>query len=66
MKETKEENTAITQRISLALKPRGFMVDYVPGKRGAMFRAVIHSGTMRGTVEGLVKSIVEVGEEEGK
>jgi glutamate decarboxylase len=64
LKATIEENTAITQRISVGLVRRGFMIDYAPGKSGSMSKTVVNSGTRRGTVEGLVKAIVEVGEEE--
>jgi len=65
MKAVKEENTRITKKIAGKLVSRGFMTDYAPGKRGSMFRVVVHSGTRRGTVEGLVNAIVEIGEEEG-
>ena len=42
---------------------RGFMVDYarVDG-RGRFLRVVVNRGTRRGTVEGLVRAVVEVGE----
>ena len=65
MKATKEENTRVTSKIAGKLVPRGFMIDYAPGKKGNMFRTVVNSGTRRGTVEGLVKAIVEIGKEEG-
>ncbi len=59
LKETEEQNTAVTKAIAAKLVPRGFMVDYAPGKSGAMFRVVVNSGTRKGTVEGLVKAILE-------
>jgi glutamate decarboxylase len=65
MRATKEENSRVTKKIAGKLVSRGFMTDYAPGKRGSMFRVVVHSRTRRGTVEGLVKAIVEIGEEEG-
>jgi glutamate decarboxylase len=60
----REENTAVTERISVGLVRRGFMIYYAPGKSGSMSRTVVNSGTGRGMVKGLVKAIVEVGEEE--
>jgi glutamate decarboxylase len=63
LRDTKEQNTAVTKTIARKLVPRGFMTDYAPGKSGAMFRVVVNLGTRRGTVEGLVKAIVEIGAE---
>jgi glutamate decarboxylase len=61
---SRKENTRLTRNIAERLVPRGFMTDYAPGKEGSMFRIVVNSGTRRGTVEGLVKAIMEIGEEE--
>jgi len=38
-------------------------VDYAPGGEGKFFRVVVNGQTKRGTVEGLVKAIEEVGDE---
>jgi glutamate decarboxylase len=59
LKETKAQNSAVTTAIAGKLVPRGFMIDYAPGRSGSMFRVVVNSGTRRGTVDGLVKAIVE-------
>lgn len=59
----KEENTRRTARIVQALIGRGFMVDYAPGEKGSFFRVVVNSQTRRGTVDGLIKAIEEVGSE---
>lgn len=56
-------NTKRTREIVERLVARGFMVDYSPGERGSFFRVVVNVQTRRGTVEGLVKAVVEVGEE---
>ncbi len=37
------------------------MVDYAAGERGAFLRCVVHRGTRRETVEGLLVAIGEVG-----
>lgn len=58
-----EENTRVTSEIVRKLVPRGFMIDYAPGQKGAMFRVVVNRETRRGTVDGLVKAIEEVGME---
>ncbi|KAI5198645.1 PLP-dependent transferase [Aureobasidium subglaciale] len=57
------KNSKITERIAQKLIPRGFMVDYSPGEDGKFFRVVVNSQTRRGTLEGLVKAIEEVGKE---
>lgn len=59
----KEENTRTTSRIVGELVPRGFMVDYAPGERGSFFRVVVNTQTARGTVDGLIKAIEEVGKD---
>ncbi|KAH6682509.1 glutamate decarboxylase-like protein-like protein 1 [Halenospora varia] len=61
LSEKKEENTKTTSEIVQKLIPRGFMVDYAPGDEGSFFRVVVNSQTLRGTVDGLVKVIEEVG-----
>ncbi|KAH8687136.1 glutamate decarboxylase-like protein-like protein 1 [Tricladium varicosporioides] len=57
----KEENTKTTSDMVHKLIPRGFMIDYAPGEEGSFFRVVVNSQTLRGTVDGLVKAIEEVG-----
>ncbi|TVY80620.1 L-aspartate decarboxylase dtxS4 [Lachnellula suecica] len=59
--EEKEQNTRMTSAIVQALIPKGFMVDYAPGEKGSFFRVVVNSQTARGTVDGLIKAIEEVG-----
>ncbi|KAL8807864.1 MAG: hypothetical protein Q9200_004516 [Gallowayella weberi] len=56
-------NSRVTRRITGELVPRGFMIDYaeVDG-RGAFLRVVVNRETRRGTVEGLVKAVVELGQ----
>lgn len=56
-----EENTKVTSTIVQVLIPRGFMVDYAPGEKGSFFRVVVNNQTTRGTVDGLVRAIEEVG-----
>lgn len=56
-------NSKMTADVSKKLIPRGFMVDYAPGEEGKFFRVVVNGQTKRGTVEGLVKAIEEVGDE---
>jgi glutamate decarboxylase len=58
-----EENTRRTRLIVERLVARGYMVDYAPGKKGSFFRVVVNFQTLKGTVEGLVKALVAVGEE---
>jgi len=57
----KEENTKITSQIVQSLIPIGFMVDYAPGEKGSFFRVVVNRETERGTIDGLIKAISEVG-----
>ncbi|CAD0051354.1 unnamed protein product [Aureobasidium pullulans] len=59
----RNKNSKTTERIAQKLIPRGFMVDYAPGEDGKFFRVVVNSQTRRGTLEGLVKAIEEVGKE---
>jgi glutamate decarboxylase len=59
----KEENTKITSSIVQALIPMGFMVDYAPGEKGSFFRVVVNNQTLKGTVDGLIKAIEEVGKD---
>jgi glutamate decarboxylase len=61
--ESKEENTRVTSRIVERLIPVGFMVDYAPGEKGSFFRVVVNNQTLRGTVDGLIKAIEEVGKD---
>ena len=59
----KGENTRRTRDMVHRLIARGFMVDYAPGPHGSFFRVVVNCQTLRGTVEGLLKALVEVGRE---
>jgi glutamate decarboxylase len=60
--EIEEENSRITSTISKQLIHRGFMVDYAPGEKGSFFRVVVNRDTRKGTVDGLIKAIQEVGQ----
>ncbi|KAL8831647.1 MAG: hypothetical protein Q9170_005201 [Blastenia crenularia] len=59
-----EENSRVTREVAKGLVVRGFMVDYagVEDGRGSFLRVVVNRATRRGTVEGLVRGVVEVGE----
>ncbi|KAK7923433.1 hypothetical protein PG985_007504 [Apiospora marii] len=61
--DTKEENTRRTREMVGLLIGRGFMVDYAPGPKGSFFRVVVNCQTLKGTVDGLVKALGEVGKE---
>lgn len=61
--EEKAENTRVTSEIVAKLIPIGFMVDYAPGDRGSFFRVVVNRETLRGTIDGLIKAIEEVGKD---
>lgn len=54
-------NSKVTEEITRRLIPRGFMTDYAPGEDGKFFRVVINGQTRKGTVEGLVKAIEDIG-----
>lgn len=56
------KNSKTTAEIARLLVPRGFMIDYAPGEEGKFFRVVVNCQTRRGTVEGLVKAIDDVGD----
>lgn len=57
-------NTARTRRMVHSLVKRGFMVDYAPGDMGEFFRVVVNGDTRLETVEGLVKALEEIGDED--
>ncbi|UKZ87188.1 uncharacterized protein TrAFT101_002994 [Trichoderma asperellum] len=59
----KNVNTSRTQRIAQMLVGRGFMVDYAPGDKGSFLRVVVNVQTLEGTVEGIVKAMIELGQE---
>ncbi|KAH8888629.1 PLP-dependent transferase [Thozetella sp. PMI_491] len=61
--EAAEENTARTRVMVAKLVQRSFMVDYAPGDKGSFFRVVVNCQTRKGTVDGLVKAIEEIGTE---
>jgi glutamate decarboxylase len=58
-----EVNTNRTKQVVRGLIDRGYMVDYAPGEKGSFFRVVVNCQTLKGTVEGLVKAVVEVGKQ---
>ncbi len=63
VKEEGRENTRVTSKVVRGLVPRGFMVDYAGlDNRGSFLRCVVNRGTLKGTVEGLLRSVVELGE----
>ncbi|KAH8727147.1 pyridoxal phosphate-dependent transferase [Phaeosphaeriaceae sp. PMI808] len=57
--EDKEKNSKATADIAQRLIIRGFMIDYAPGENGKFFRVVVNGGTRKGTLDGLVKALVE-------
>ena len=59
--EDKDRNGDMTARIVSRLVPRGWLIDYAPGAKGKFFRVVVSRQTRRGTIEGLVKAIDEIG-----
>lgn len=59
-----EGNTRVTRAVVGGLVRRGWLVDYAvleEDGRGAFLRVVVNRGTRRGTVDGLVNAVVEVG-----
>ncbi|KAL8771719.1 MAG: hypothetical protein Q9209_002910 [Squamulea sp. 1 TL-2023] len=63
LKGSGKENSKVTSAIARDLVPRGFMVDYASvDDRGPFLRVMVNRETRRGTVEGLVRAVVEVGE----
>jgi len=58
-----KDNTRVTSEIVHRLIPRGFMVDYAPGDQGSFFRVVVNRETTRGTIDGLIKAVEEIGKE---
>lgn len=63
LSEDKETNTLRTKTMVEKMILRGYMVDYAPGPKGSFFRVVVNCQTLKGTVEGLVKGLEEVGTE---
>ncbi|RSL78540.1 L-aspartate decarboxylase dtxS4 [Fusarium floridanum] len=63
LSEDKEVNTLRTKTMVEKMILRGYMVDYAPGPKGSFFRVVVNCQTLKGTVEGLVKGLEEVGRE---
>lgn len=59
----KAVNTERTATIVRRLIPRGFMVDFAPGDKGSFLRVVVNCLTQKTTIDGLVKAILEVGQE---
>ncbi|KAI7579125.1 hypothetical protein D0869_02654 [Hortaea werneckii] len=58
----RNRNSQITEEITKALLPKGFMTDYAPGDDGKFFRVVINGQTTKATVEGLVRAIETAGD----
>lgn len=58
-----EENTRRTRAMAYKMIHRGFMFDYAPGPRGDLFRIVVNCQTLPTTVDGLMKGLVEAGQE---
>lgn len=58
-----EVNTRRTRDMARKLIGRGFMIDYAPGESGSFFRVVVNCQTLRGTVDGLIVALEEVGKE---
>ncbi|KAK3312654.1 glutamate decarboxylase [Apodospora peruviana] len=58
---TPKENTRRTKEMVKILVPLGYMVDYAPGPRGGFFRGVLNWQTVRGTVDGLIRALEDVG-----
>lgn len=63
LSEVPAKNTIATATIVEKLIHRGFMVDHAPGERGNFFRVVVNVQTRKGTLDGLVKAIVDIGKE---
>lgn len=63
MHEKAEVNSKRTEEVARRLVTRGWMVDYAPGEKGKFFRVVVNSETLNGTLEGLVKGVVDLGKE---
>ncbi|PNS21391.1 Peroxisomal targeting signal receptor [Sphaceloma murrayae] len=59
----KEQNSKITAAIAKKLVPRGFMIDYAPGEEGKFFRVVVNGQTMKGTVDGILRAIEDIGKD---
>lgn len=61
--ENEKQNSKVTELITKALVPRGFMIDFAPGDdgRGKFFRCVVNVLTKRETVEALVQAVLEIG-----
>lgn len=57
--EDERKNSSNTEEIATRLINRGFMIDFAPGQRGKFFRVVVNGNTMKGTLDGLVKAIVD-------
>ena len=64
LKEDGRENTKVTKDVVGGLVRRGFMVGYADlgDGKGAFLRLVVNRETRRGTVDGLVTAVVELGE----
>jgi glutamate decarboxylase len=57
------KNTTRTREMAARLIGRGFMIDHAPGEHGNFFRVVVNCQTLKGTVEGLVMAMAEVGQQ---
>ncbi|RKF62043.1 L-aspartate decarboxylase dtxS4 [Erysiphe neolycopersici] len=63
LKSDKKLNTQITSEIVHSLAPKGFLVDYAPGKYGSFLRVVVNRETQMSTITDLISAIEEVGSE---
>ena len=63
--EDAETNGRVTRELANRLIARGFMIDFAPGEKGKFFRVVVNGGTKKGTLDGLVKALVETAGELG-
>ncbi|MCJ1274194.1 hypothetical protein MMC21_001989 [Puttea exsequens] len=62
LKDHATRNTRVSEEIARGLVPRGFMIDYASvDQRGSFMRVVINRGTGRGTCDGLVDAIADLG-----
>lgn len=61
LSESRAKNSEFTDNIAKSLIPRGFMVDYAPGDKGAFLRVVVNRETRNETVHGLLEAVVQVG-----
>lgn len=59
-------NSRVTAKVAKALISKGFMIDFAPAlegqeDRGSFFRVVVNISTVQGTIERLIRELVDVG-----